>query len=334
MHEWFAIAGTTHAGSEAAPTDIIDPTCASTRRLAYCGIAVKDAQVVLAATGGHQDYAGNEVTAIDLAADTPAWALLKAGSSFVDVVPDAPYYRDGLPASRHTYTAVHYSTTRQRLMLHGTRFSFGNGRSYPPSNGFDLVNKRWDPAGTWKNGVTALCGDAYDNCWSVGNYFQLSRWSPDADTWTRMATHGGAIYPAMAHDWKRNLLFQLSWGNGEADGTGATAYKYTSSGRVQTPVTIRQSAAYTQWQADTPAYASMAYDPDGDRFLYWDGESRHLYQITPNNSSTWEMSIVLTTGTPPPRRSGSYGRMAYVASLRGCVVMPSGHEPLHFIKVA
>jgi hypothetical protein len=331
---WFPIAGTVHAGSAAAPTDVADDTATSTRRLAFCSIAVKDAQVVLAATGGHQDYAGNEVTGIDLAANAPAWALLSAGSAPNDVVADAPYYRDGLPSSRHTYNAVHYSTTRQRLMLHGTRFAYGNGRSYPPSNGFNMATGQWDPAGTWKDGMTALCRDAYDNCWSVLNYFQLWRWTPATDTWALTGRFGGAIYPALAHDWKRNLLFQLSWGNGEADGVGATAFKYTSNGRVQTALTIKPSAAYTQWLADTPSYASMAYDPDGDRFLYWDGNSQRLYQITPNDTNIWDMAIVATAGTLPPRQSGSYGRLAYIASLRGCVVMPSGHEPLYFIKVA
>jgi len=288
----------------------------------------------LAATGGHNDYAGNEVTAIELADANPAWRLLAAGSAADKVAPDVAYYQDGLPTSRHTYDSVHFSTTRNRLILHGSRFVYGRAVSFGASNGFNLDTLRWDAAGTWRDGGGVVCRDERDYVWAASRYYYMNRWDPATDTWTQTGYFPFGIFGPLAHDTTRDQLFQLAWGDGQGSNSGVNAYKYNAHGSTQTPVTFNASAALSQFRADMPAYASMIYDPNGDRFLFWDGMSGRLYQVKPNAGAGWDISILVTTGRTPPQTSGSYGRMAYLPALRGCVFMPSGHESLYFIRLA
>ncbi len=335
VHEWFAIPGSVHAGSAAAPNDDpADPYCNSTRRLAYSGISRKDAQIILAATGGHNDYGGNQVTGIDLAVDAPAWRLVHPGSPTDKIVPDVAYYRDGLPIARHTYAQNIFSTTRNRLMLHYTRFSYGSALSFGATNGFNLDTNQWDAAGTWSDGKPASGRDERDWVWAPTNYYRLNKWDPQTDTWSQTGSFANPIYGPIAHDTNRDQLFTLAWGDGWGSGTGIAACRYDARGAVQTPITFANNAAVQQFQADAPSYASMIYDSNGDRFLFWDGISRRLYQVTPNTGTAWAMSIVSVTGSLPPAASYSHSRLAYLPALRGCVFMPSGHEPLYFIRLA
>lgn len=332
--EWFAIPGSIHAGSPAAPGELPgDVGCESTRRLAFCNIARKDSTIVLAAAGGHSDYSGNQVTSIDLSVDVPGWRLLHAATPVTSRVQDAPYYADGLPTSRHLYNSAQFSTVRNRLVLHGARFVWGSGVSFTVADGFNLDNNTWDRADAFKGGGKAVLRDEHDNVWAINSYFELTKWDPITDTWNPTAIFPNPLWPSMAHDTRRDQLFQMSWGDAWGGGSGLVAYKYDIGGTTQTPVTINASAALTQFLADMPAYASMVYDRANDHFLFWDGLSGRLYQVTPNDTNAWDISIVATTGTPPPKASGSFGRMAYVPALRGCVIMPSGHESLYFIRL-
>ena len=335
VHEWFEISGTTHAGSPADPTDVPDAFCRSTKRLSYSNICIADTELVLAASGGHGDYSGNEVTGMQLSVDAPAWALRKARTA--SVTADAAYNADGTPTSRHLYHSAIYSTTRSRLMLHRTRFVYSSAASFNASNGFNLATNAWDAEATWADGYTPGCKDASDNVWALTNSSgqQLYKWTAATDTWAQTFTSGvaGPSYP-MAHDSARSQLFALSWGNGEGGGSGVSAAIYTSGGTARSTISFNASAALTQFEADTPSNASMVYDQDGDRFLFWDGVTGRLFQITPNGTTTWDVSIVTTTGTTPPATEYSFGRLGYIPSLKTIVTMPSGATNLRAMRLA
>src|SRR5690606_17303874 len=81
-----------------------------------------------AANGGHADYAGNEVYELDLETDRPRWKLLRGPSRKEDVLASDynrkayhDYYRDGRPASTHTYYALQFLASRNAI------FKFGAG---------------------------------------------------------------------------------------------------------------------------------------------------------------------------------------------------------------
>ena len=333
------IPGTVYAGSPAAPT--LDPTnewSAANNRLAFSGMALRNSEIIVAASGGHSDYSGNEVTAISIDVDAPTWTLLKAGS-----IPtmDVAYYSDGTPTSRHTYWSPQWSAVRNRVMLHYTRYSYGNAVSFPASNGFSLDANAWDHAGTWSNGYSALCQDSSGNCWASSGYFTLMKWTAATDTWAATATFSDAVYPNLAFDSLHNQLFQLSWGNGEGSGSGVTAFTYNASGTIQTAISFNASAAYTRFVADAPLLAAMDYDPDNDRYLFYDGRGSRagrIYVITPNSGTTWDMSIMmLGSGSVTPSDvagAGVLNRFRYVPALKGFVLLARATTNLLFIRTS
>lgn len=332
VNEWIEISGTTWDGCAA---DIYNdgPSSAS---LVFGNVAVAGTELISAAGGGHGDSWDNSVKGIDIGQDSPSWVLRKARTAFADITVNAAYnVSDGTPTSRHLYWGSQYSTTRSRLMLHFTRVYYSNADSSAASNGFDLANNAWDAAGSWSDGKPALCRDSDDNCWSVFEE-ELWKWNPTTDAWSAIAAVSGSPavgnYGPMAHDSNRGQLFLLKSGNGSA-GSGLTAYKFTTSG-TQTAITFNASAAYTQWLADAPSYASMAYSAIEDRFYFWHGMTNaNVYVVTPNSGSVWDMEILATTGTESPlayteasvsvARHGAFGRMVLVEI--------SGHQALIFV---
>jgi hypothetical protein len=336
VNQWLQIAGTTHMGSAADPSDTGGATSRSTKRLSYSNIATDlGARVILAATGGHGDYTGNEVTGIDLSANAPAWSLLNARSASVQS--SVAYYSDGKPSSRHGYWGAQYSSTKAGLMLHFTRATSPSAVSFNATNRFDLANNTWDAAGANANAAgPAICRDSSDNAWAyVNSGTQLWKWTPATDTWTQTGSFANPVYPPMAHDSSRGQFFALAWGDGQASGSGVSAYRYNGAGTTQTAITLNSiGGALAQFQSDAGSYASMVYDPFADAYFWWDGTSGRLYKIVPNSGTTWDISIVSTTGTPPPSQSYSFGRMAHIPSLKGLVFMPSGHQNLYFMRTA
>jgi hypothetical protein len=342
LNTWFEIPNTIHAGSVAAPSD--DPKdiyCSSNVRLSFSGMGLRNAEIILAAGGGHGDYSGNEVTSIDLSADAPVWQLRSPATPVGLRSPNVAYYSDGKPTARHSYWSLQWSAINNRLMLHYTQFSYGSAVSFPNTNGFNLDNNTWDPENTWPNGVPALCQDNKGNCWASTGYFTLNKWTPATDTWTATGTFNDAVYPTLAYDALRDQLFQLSWGDGVCCGIGVNAFKYNASGTTQTAITFNPSAAYTQFQADKPFMAGMSYDPDNDRFLFFDGRTNatndsNVYVITPNSGTVWDMGILSVSGLTPPvaRGAGVNNRFCYVASLKGFVYMASGTENVYFLRTS
>ena len=343
LNAWIAIPGTIHAGSAAASTDNpLDIYASSNRRLSYSGMGLRNAEIILAADGGHSDYAGNEVTSIDLAQDAPAWVLRSAASA--TIASNVAYYPDGKPSSRHTYWSTIWSAKRNRLMLHYSRFVYGSGVSFPNSNGFDLDTNTWDPVGTWSDGYSAGCADSNGDCYAIGiGYFSLDKWTAATDTWSTVATFGDAInVNPVCYDSTRAHLFALAWGDGQGNTLGGVSMSLSAIrfvGATRTNITFNPSAAVTQFQSDQPAYSAMEYDPVNDQYLFYQGaagNTSRVYVVKPNASAVWDMSLLMPgSGSVVPDAAvgaGVFNRFKYVASLRGFVLMSAGTSNLYFLR--
>jgi hypothetical protein len=334
VNEWVSISGTTHAGSAADLTS----DGRSTSRLAYSGAALKDAELIIPAAGGHGDYSGNEVSSLDLSQNAPAWALRIARSGSVQS--DVAYYADGKPSSRHLYWSTHYSTTRSRVMLHRSRFVYGSAVSFDDSNGFNLANNTWDADGTWADGKTSGCRDSSDNVWAHDdNQRDIWKWTASTDTWARTLDSGSGTWPGYpwAYNSDGDYLFGLSIGDGEAGGSGVRAAKMTSGGTARTAITFNSSAGLTQFEADADEHAGMDYVPATGKFYWYAGltSTGRVYEITPNGGTTWDVAILSTSGATVPAVEGNgiFNRWRYVPTLQGFVCMASGSANVCFLRV-
>lgn len=326
--QWIEIAGTSGAGGAAVQ--------------AYSGMAYNELtnEILIGAAGGHGDSYDNRVVSMQLTADAPVWQLRMAPST--QTAMNVPYYPDGKPTSRHLYSSSHFVPQVNRLMLFGVRSAAGSSYDFPIVSGFDLDTNSWDPAGTWADvplgDLGAVAVRATGEVWSTN----LSRWSPVTRAWTKPITKrsGDLTRWPIAHDSRRNQLFTLNWADGFGYSTQALfASVVPCAGSVQTSIRFNPSAALDSIVADKPTYAGMDYDVDNDRFLFYCGQGAgagRVYVVTPNATTTWDISLLASTGALPPATpaSGVHNRFRYVPALRGFLLMPSATSNLFFIRTA
>jgi hypothetical protein len=345
------IAGTTLAGSAAAPSDApADIFSASARRVAaYVGMAVRqrNGELTLALDGGHNDNSENSTRSLQLFNAAPLWAELNANTPLGQRVAEQPYYADGKPASQHTNWSPqwHETTLRgARLINRYSRNVFGGpAPSFPASNGLRVTDNQWDAAGTWLDatfltyGVDPLTGTH----WGQGGG-SVRSWSSATDTETIRYSFSNVNPMGAPWCWHPTTrqMFTLCWGDGQASGSGVTAYLVGTSSR--TPITFNASAAYTQFQADAPAYCSMEWDWFNRCFVFYEGRQgreTRVYVIKPNSGTAWDMSLYTVAAgsdTPAYATTGSAGALCnkfrYVPALRGFVLLSSGAYPAAFLR--
>ncbi|HOX05913.1 MAG TPA: hypothetical protein PK280_05890 [Planctomycetota bacterium] len=333
LNEWLPIEGT--AGAGGAPVND------------FCGMAFRPGtcEIVIAAAGGHGGSNDNRVVSIDLRADAPKWVQRCAPSA--DRAQNVAYNADGKPTSRHTYHSSLYVPSLDRVMLVGNRFTWPGAHEHPKLDGFDLAANKWDPAGTWPDvpkggGYGVVADPATGDLWTQG----LMKWTPATKTWSSPITkraRNGVRFP-YAFDTKRNQIFGLNVGDGQGYGdmNVVTAVRVPAAGNESIQVTIKPGEALEQFKKDKPVYSGMDYDPDGDRFLFYNGvekaDAGRIYAVKPADGNEWEMSI-LTLGPgskhpPPAGGAGINNRFRYAPGLKGFVLLASGKENLYFIRTA
>jgi hypothetical protein len=298
-------------------------------------------EIVIAATGGHHDGSDNRVISLPLADDAPAWVTRKGPSAVV--AEDVSHYADGLPASRHLYHSIHVIESLHRVFLFGAEFTYGSAFTFPDVDAFDLNSNAWDPAGTW---APVPNGGGYGAVRIRGSEDVLTNgfalWSAATQTWSQpaIASSGDNVRWPIAHDSKRNQLFSLQWADGQGYGDmKLNASKFALPLMAQVSITFNDSPALTQFKSDLPTYAGMDYDPDNDRFLFYCGQAGmegRIYVVTPNATTTWDMSILqLGPGSvPPPAVSGAgvLSRFRYVPALKGLVLLSTNSDNIFFLR--
>jgi len=333
LNEWLPIEGT--AGAGGAPVND------------FSGMAFKPGtcEIVIAAAGGHGGSNDNRVVSIDLRADAPKWVQRCAPSA--DRAQNVAYNADGKPTSRHTYQCSLYVPSLDRVMLVGNRFTWPGAHEHPKLDGFDLAANKWDPAGTWPDvpkggGYGVVADPATGDLWTGG----LMKWTAATKTWSSpiaKRARNGVRFP-YAFDTKRNQLFGLNAGDGQGynDMNVVTAVRVPAAGNESIQVTIKPGEALEQFKKDKPVYSGMDYDPDGDRFLFYNGvekaDAGRIYVIKPADGNEWEMSILAlgpgSKSPPPAGGAGINNRFRYAPGLKGFVLLASGKAELCFIRTA
>lgn len=327
--EWIEIAGTSGAGGAAVD--------------AYSGIAINEltSEVLIAAAGGHGDSSDNRVVSLSLASDAPSWKQRLAPSKTVQE--NVAYYSDGLPASRHLYSSLHFVPQLNRLMLFGAYATYGSAWAFPTVDGFNLDTNKWDPAGTWGDMPSGCYGAARIRATGEIVSTWLRKWSPVDRKWAEAVTasSGDSSRWPMAFDSRRSQLFCLQWGDGQSfDPQRLVASRVQWADGRQVSVSFNPSSALTQWLNEKPMYAAMDYDADNDRFLFYAGmgdAAGRVYVIQPNDGNVWDMSLLNAAGSAKIPATGSGGlqnRLRYVPALRGFVLLPRGSSNLFFLRTA
>jgi hypothetical protein len=282
--------------------------------------------------GGHNDYNGNEVYALQLydvagtPGETPAWQRIKNSSPPRYTTPDGTPANDtnpdGSPTSSHTYNQIIYDPVNDRMLLMGlgSVFSQGGGSS-ARIRALNLQTLAWDTYGSLPNHSSAGQGgmavyDELQRCvWRKAlqsNGGSLDRF--DVTTNALVTVSDGrstGIEISLAIDPVRGIMIAVG---GDYDGNGqlmvwnlntyngSSVTSYNLSGITNFP------SAYT-WAGGGAVKAGLEYHPPSKSFVMWKGGSV-LYRLIPGanpfTAGGWTVTPVTPSGAGLPNANGFY----------------------------
>lgn len=294
--------------------------------------------------GGHGNYFGNEVYALNLTANPITLTRLtdptnlSAGYSGCS---DA--YPDGKPASRHTYDLLSYSPNTDTMV------DFAGALSVCGSLGthifqLNLSTLAWTDSqnGAWNNNI-APWASAYDpNSGLI--YFSdgpdLFRYNPSTNVLTNVggisALRNTLALSSLVVDPGHKYLF-LMGGSGGGN-TGGNLYRWDISGNppYNNPVDLLATATgCTTWLStpstnDAPVGPGVQWYPVRNVIALWNGgDSVGLYDPVTNSCS----SVTFSGGPGPQQQTGTFGRFSYFPALRVFAVVNSATQNAYTIRI-
>ncbi|MGC1485039.1 MAG: Ig-like domain-containing protein [Candidatus Acidiferrum sp.] len=271
--------------------------------------------------GGHSDYYGNEIYAIDFNTNPISAVLVKDashGSAISNVTSTPEAFNDGTPNARHTYNGWVYLPTQDSYLLYGAGLSADG----PFSDGqwlFSPSNSTWTQQHPTTHPNTAKTGSipqhAYDPVTDTvyfveGNASQFWQLNPGTGQWTSLGSSGTACgndNATSSIDPGRRLYACV--GNGEL---------YTVSLNSPYTVTNDTSAPGCSTLAGTNS-PGFAYDPVQQLFVGWAGGNT-VYTYNPAAHSC--SAITSYSGGPTTiQPNGTFGRFRYAPALGVFVVI-------------
>lgn len=312
----------------------------------WCGLSLDpDNDVVYAlANGGHMDYGGNEVNALDLRVASPAWVTrtpCTAQAQFPTASGAYAYYPDGKPGSVHSYYSQQFVKQRGRAMRFGSLALYTTGtNSTSDVNGWNPATNTWDAAGTWTDVTNigtehAVCsnpdtGDVYVGYYNAAIY----KWAQATGAWSTVCTNTGGIdfnNAASAYDTTRNRILyvgRIAGWNRLWPGTVGAACSDPGMG----------GPAYADMTTNFDGGEGMVYVPATDSYYLRRGQAGgpKVYRI---NAATFEVTAVPVSGgasipgTPRASRGNVFNRWLYSPNLGGCVYVPAYDASAWFIRL-
>lgn len=269
--------------------------------------------------GGHKDYVGNEVYALDLM--SLKMKRLNRPSPASAVTECSELYSDGLPSSRHTYGALTFLPAQRQL------FAFGGSYSRCGYMGNDTL--RFDPmTTTWSRpladgpprGSPGIMAD-YDTATNRvflhdvdgGTFWSFN---PADNTYTRLREGGGVDYRMTGViDPSRKLFVMMGHGQ----------IRVVSIAPGSNYLTENWDAATTGCDAlrnaDSPG---LTYDPDQNAIVGWAGGTAvYLFDATTRTCT----QRTFPGGPGVAQKNGTFGRFRYFPRLKVfAVVNDAGND--------
>jgi hypothetical protein len=341
LWQWYPIPNTALSSVEPTPRPL-GITGPASKIIAWCGATLKrqGSVYLIGGAGGHADYAGNEVDALQLNAETPHWVELRGPSANADIVDGSGVYLDLRGASTHTYYATQFIDARNRLIVFENPGAAGNFGAPPPgfpyagkaiSTSFNLTTNDWDPpttipsytaGGDWtaclvvKHPVTE---DVYYNRYAAGWW----RWTQSSNTWVKVSDHNQAgNYRGAAIDPGRSRMLLV--------GAGAAPEVRALDGAPSTVTFGGLGAA----SLTVNGYPSVLYDEVNDTYLAVFNSATGI-SVLRVNADNWTVDAPAMTGTAPAARTNGIQNAAqYVPELGGFVIANTYNGNVYFVRTS
>jgi hypothetical protein len=302
-------------------------------------IDTRTSKVYSVANGGHDDYWGNEVDAIDLQADAPAWSEVLASSSQANVTSASNYYSDGRPASHHSYFSNVFIEAHNRAMMFPGQSRSKDGNGTNSFAAFNTATGAYDAASVWSSltGAMSIGGTGPVTCvkhpttedvYVLSGNAGLYKWTkgvPGSISTLISFPSTNPYYTAAAVDTSRNRILFL--GGGLAD----QSYVYDITANTITNVTLSDASLASD------EGLGLVYVPAIDKFVCRKSTTGGtVYVIDP---ATWAVTTPTTTGGASMTAGGAgsggnpFTKFLYVPRLGGVVYGPKWGQNLWFLRL-
>lgn len=310
---------------------------------AWCGACLKrrGSVYMLGAAGGHGDYAGNEVDALQLNVTTPRWTQLRGPTPNTGIINATQFYLDHRPAATHTYYATQFIENLNRMMVFA---SPGLGGPFPaaPSDfpyvgdkrsfSFDVATGDWDPPDYVSQfpGTGVFAGAiCVKHPWSNDVYYSRSygsgwyRWTSATNTWSKLsAVTRAPWYAGAAIDPLRNRMLIVGGNRAlppEVRNLDGTVVTVAFSGLGATALALS-------------GYPAVTYDEALDRYIVAFNSAAFI-KILRVHPKTWVVDEPAISGiAPAARTNGLQNALQYVPELRGFVVANRYDGNVYFVR--
>jgi uncharacterized protein YceK len=274
--------------------------------------------------GGHNDYYGNELYALNLSDST--LVRLNNPSPTADPAANAVALSDGTPNSRHTYGGLSNIAHADRMFVYGgdpaAIFGFASNDTWT----LNLATLRWQRMDPTTGGPPAnafgVVSDYDPNTQSVYLHDGQTFWKYQFETnqYTSLdSTSSISIYNAGVIDPKRQLFFIIGSGLqviSIAAGSNYTMQDWTS----------QVSGCGSLLSTD---YPGLAYDPTQDRIVGWTGGAT-IYTFNPDTKTCSSVSPPGGPGAAQP--NGTHGRFRYFPGINAFAVVNDAGENAYIFK--
>lgn len=252
--------------------------------------------------GGHGDYSGNEVYALDVGSMSVQRVVEQSprigSSSCTSALPD------GTPAARHTYDGLAYIAHVDRFFaVNGSLSLCGYGDEATWT--YDFGTQKWtmnvakSPTQTYYGTMAEY--DPTTKLVYVKDQVGLYAYNADTNSYTTLGAWLGVDYHLSGTiDTKRRKFVML--GPGGVQVIDLSTYRMSTMATTNTPSLVNASSP------------GVAYDPVADRIVAWHGGS-NVYAL---NMDTGVWSQVATNAGPTAAapEQGTFGRWGYIPQYR------------------
>lgn len=324
------------------PSEIHIVSGPASRINAWSSLASKAGIVYGPANGGHMDYAGNEMMAIDLMQSVPKWMLKTLPSRGSALAYNNPYNLDGLPTSSHVYYGA--QAVGNQIIKVGCDYPYGDGTttSGRPIATYDIASNAWLPMGTWPDtpgasGIYATVKDPRTEEIYVPTYDgqKLQKRSPTTGLYSILANlpetdRGHFYYVSGAVDTKRNRI--VYFGNSKNNGTG---YAFDIATNAFSSITF--TGADVSIAIGNQGYMGY-YIPTLDKFILTSGKFASasgacIWLIDPVTFELTRLALGGQVGSVKDSLNGVFSRFLYVSELNGFFIHWDYSDNAYFIAL-
>jgi Fibronectin type III domain len=345
LWQWYAIPNTALSTVEPSPRPPGN-TGPSSKIIAWNGATLKrqGSVYLIGAAGGHADYAGNEVDALQLNTETPRWVQLHPPSPANQLINQSQFYLDLKPSATHTYYATQFIEARNRMLIMPSPGMYMSGLPSPTaawpyagdagfSFSFNLSTNSWDapeylPRYSGGGDFTAALVTKHPVTEDI--YYSRSgagwwRWTQATSTWVKLSNNGETNYAGAAIDPTRNRILMVgSYGGG----VGPRVRDLNGN-----PISVTFGGLGASALA-LSGYPGVVYDEANDKFLVFHNSASGIV-VRRVDAATWFVDTPNITGTlPSERQNGIHNSVQYVPELGGILLANTYSGNVLFLRTS